>query len=655
MIENENEFVSCNIQDVLYEDIINTSYMASKQISETDRQIEKITQMYFSKKNLNNELINKLCSDKTFKFCLLKNIKNRMNNIISDSSTLQFKELVSIVNLLSFGKDYEIFSKYNEFSSKGISGIFRFYEKRLSEEFQNNKEEFERTFEFYITLLDSFNELCIINSSDVKRKKNIKKIIELMTESINLIKFSILLQEEKIEKLSSFQGRLLLLFSNINYISTKDKNRSEIIYTYKFIFNQLIDGYYLIAGDDNFESSHFPTLLSNVSNLLLLMIKKLEKYEDDYFNELIEIIEVYNKYCKKENKEYNTVLEFKQDLLQNLVYLYDPKLKMSYTDLLEIILNKPILLHSDIIILHELILFLNAINKNQALILLDKLLRVKRVKNDYYEDYKLKVIDLILNSLINKREINDIGNYIHQITSYLNNENTASHLISSFSKIHLTIALYYSFLGPKYLEYSQRQYFISEKICVYTLVKDEYMEIYEELLINNACVYLDKNALENKFNKEEQIVFGQSLMSDFFKNEEILIRYEVNKNISNIIENILVNDEYNKNTLEEKITKIISDEIFFGLCQCKIKKKTSSSSSLNEVGYEELEQDLLNEYVLIYNYSYSYNDTFWAIYKKNESYIKSNIVHLLLSYTMKKKEKKYISSFSDEDVDLSFY
>ncbi len=655
MIENENEFVSYNIHDVLDDDIIDASYMTTQKTSETENQIEQITQMYFKRENLNNELINKLCSDKMFKVCLLKNIKNRMRNIISDSSTLQFKELVSIVNLLSFGKDYEIFSKYNEFSSKGISDIFRFYEKRLLEEFQNKEKEFELTFEFYITLLDSFNELCIINSSDVKRKKNIKKIIELMTENINLIKFSILLKEEKIEKLSSFQGRLLLLFSNVNYISTKDKNCSEIIYTYKFIFNQLIDGYYLIAGDDNFESRHFPTLLANVTNLLLLMIKKLQKYPEDYFNDLIEIIEVYNKYCQKENKEYTSVLEFKQDLLQNLVYLYDPKLKMSYTDLLEIILNKPILLHSDIIILHELILFLNAINKNQALILLDKLLRVKRVKNDYYEDYKLKVIDLILNSLIKKRELNDIEKYIHQITSYLNSENTASHLISSFSKIHLTIALYYSFLGPKYLEYSQREYFISEKICVYTLIKDEYMEIYEELLINNASVYLDKNSLKNKFSKEEMIVYGQSLMSDFFKNEEILIRYKVNKNISNIVENILINDEYNKQSLEEKITNLISSEIFFGLCQCEIMKKTSSSSSMNEVGYEELEQDLLNDYVLVYHYSYSYNDTFWAIYKNNESYIKSNIVHLLLSYTMKKKEKKYISSYSEEDVDLSFY
>ena len=651
----ENEFVTYNMYDVLDDYTLDATNMLTHKSSETENQIDQITRMYFSKENLNNELIKKLCNDQTFKIVLLKNIKKRMKNIISDSSTLQFKELVSIVNLLSFGKDYGIFSKYNEFSSKGISDIFRFYEKRLLEEFQNKDEEFELTFEFYITLLDSFNELCIINSSDIKRKKNIKKIIELMTESINLIKFSILLKEEKIEKLSSFQGRLLLLFSNINYISTKDKNRSEIIYTYKFIFNQLIDGYYLIAGDDNFDSPHFPTLLSNVTNLLLLMIKKLQQYSDDYFNDLIEIIEVYNKYCQKENKEYTSVLEFKKDLLQNLVYLYDPNLKMSYTDLLEIILNKPILLHSDIIILHELILFLNAINKNQALILLDKLLRVKRVKNDYYEDYKLKVIDLILNSLIKKRELNDIEKYIYQITSYLNSENTASHLISSFSKIHLTIALYYSFLGPKYLVNSQREYFISEKICVYTLIKDEYMEIYEELLINNASTYLNKNSLKNKFSKEEMIVYGQSLMSDFFKNEEILIRYEVNENISNIIENILINDEYNKHSLEEKITMMISSEIFFGLCQCKIMKKTSSSSSLNEVGYEELEQDLLNDYVLVYHYSYSYNDTFWAIYEKNESYIKSNIVHLLLSYTMKKKEKKYISSYTDEDEDLSFY
>jgi len=656
MINNEKEIISYDINEYFNDDPLTLDYLNSKKkISDSSLQIEAIVQTYFKKEILSFEVSELLMFNEEFKRKLLKNIQARMKNIISDSSTLQFKELVSVVNLLSFAKNYSIFEKYNEFSSTGISNLFRFYEQALQEQVKDGKEEFELTFQFYITLLDAFKELCIINSTDVKRKRNIKIIIDLMTESINMLKFSVALSSEKIEILSAFQGKLLLFFSNINYISTKNKSLKEVVSVYQFIFNQQIDGYYLIAGEDNFTSHFFDTLLSNVTSTLLLMLNKLDEYEEDYFEELSDIIEVYNKYCQVGNKEYSNKKDFKNALLQNLGYLYDSSLDMSYEDLLLIILNKNPLSHNDIVILHELVLFLENIKKEQLLGLLNKLLDSAKVKNDYYEDYKLKVIDVIINRLVQKDMFEAIEEYILKTIKYLKSENTASHLISSFSKIHLSIACYYSCLEDKYLEESQKEYFISEKICAFTLVKEEYKDIYETLLVNNASVYLKRIEVKNVLNEKDLLKLGQALMSDFFKAEEIKTHYTVNQSIASIIEKILLKEEYSKKYLQEEIEYLISEKIFFGLCKCKIAINKESQYDEKEVGYEEYTQTLLEDYVLIYSYSYSYNDTFSAIYDKNKNYIKNNIVNLILSYSVKNDAKKYFELLSDDDEDLSLY
>ncbi len=57
----------------------------------------------------------------------------KMNNILSDSTTIIFKEIVTIVNLLSFGKRYDIFESYDYYNLEQLGNLFREYEKNLQE------------------------------------------------------------------------------------------------------------------------------------------------------------------------------------------------------------------------------------------------------------------------------------------------------------------------------------------------------------------------------------------------------------------------------------------------------------------------------------------------------------------------------------------
>lgn len=654
MINIDNELFSQNINNLLDDsdfdfDVLSNTPLCNKD----DDLISKIIKSYFEHIVLTNEELSILKYDNNFKVKLLNNIQERMKSIITDSSTLQFKEMVIVVNLLSYGKDYYIFKKYNEVSSDGISSILRDHESLLKKE-ELNSSTFELTFSYYVTLLDCLNELCIINLRDIVRKKEIKVIIELITESINLVKFNIKLNEKELEVLASFQGKLILSFSNISYIDTSLESIDNLIYRFDFIFNKQIDAYYLLTEEDNKTSVHYKMFLLNSTSLLLLMLRKLDSYEVNYFSKLGNIIELYNNYSISKITIFENLAEFKKNLLNNLVFLYDEKLELNYKDLYKIILQKQNLFHNDFLIMHELILADKELNKNDLIEILNRLLNTKKVKNDYYENYKLQIIDVILNNFIKLKIFSGLTEIIHSVVKYLDSSNTASHLISSFSKIHLTISLYYSYLGKDFLLISQKQYFISEKICSFTKIKIEYKEIYEEILFNNAKIYLSNLLKNNNFSRKELITFGYNLIDEYFEKENTEVKYKISCHISTTIASILKQKECSSEVFETEITYMISKQIFFGLCKCYIKKSSDDLSVYKELGFEILKQDLINNYVLVYKYSYSYNSSFLDIFNNNKEYIINNVNNLILSYLMQKKAKEYNTYLYEEDDDISF-
>lgn len=599
-----------------------------------NKQVEIIVHNYFSSDNINEEYIENITTNNDFRVALLKNIQQRMRKIISDSSTLLYKELITVVHLLSLGQKYTIFEEYNTYSKEEVSTLFREYEKKLLASHENDKEDFELTFNYYITLLDAYNELCIINSTDIQRKKTIKIFVELMTESINTLKFSMQLDESKITLLSIFQAKLLINFSTNLHKFSKTNNKQELIYEYEFIFNKLIDGYTL-ADSFTAKNSLYGSFILNSVNVLLLLLKKLEEREDVVLSDFSSILKSLKKYCIYAETKIENIAELKELLFHNLTQIYDNSREINHDILIDTVLNDNKFSVMSIEIIHNIIFFSHDAQFKQLERLLIYLLDIPKFNNDYHEYYKLRTIDVIIEKLIEYKKNEFIEEYIPQIVTYIRQSNIASHLMSSFSKIYLSIAFYYSLQSEDDLKKSQRAYFIGEKICSFTLLRNEYETLYKKILINNAKSYFDSLALKHSYTNEELEKFGQKLMNDFFINENINIRYEVNNEIEKIIEFILTNNNYGKEKFEKSIEDMLSQKIFFGLATCKISQNIEYDESFSEPGYEVIQYELLNDYHILYKFSYAYSESFNVIYNGNKSYIRNNINNLLLSYQTK--------------------
>ena len=605
-------------------------------------EIDKIALEYFSDKELSSITVDNLKNNYTFKVELLKNLKTRMENIFIDDSIEVYKELITIINLLSYGERYHIFIDYNKYSTDEISKLFSNYQSLLIQSSQEplneegNNENFELNFNYFITLLEAFKELCIINLIDVVRKKTIQGIINVITESLNMIKFTVVLDETKVAILNTFQGELLLSFSNISYISIKNKDINTLISEYKFIYNKQVDGYHMSSNNNfnannNDKHTHYLTFLSITTNLLLLLLLKLEKYKDISFDIFEEIIDIYTKETQINDVKIASISEFKESLLNNLVYLYDKSLSIKHQDLVKHILDKNDISVFNMKIIHNMILF-SSLHENNLIFILRHILKVAKMNNDFHEYHKLRIIDSIINKFI---RINGNINFTKQIPlilDYMKNANTASNLMSVFSKIRLSLSHYFSFLGKVYLTVSQEQYFIGEKVCSYTLIKNEYKSIYENILLNNAQEYFKSLSLSPRLDRNALLIFGEKMMQDFFVNKEIKNKYDVNISFDNIVEYILISKNKTLSTIEEHISTIISQKIFFNLAVCKVVDIQENYVSLEEVGYEIFEQNIFNGYKIVYKYSYSYNESFHEIFKSNESYIKKSVTNILLSY-----------------------
>ncbi|MCJ8327929.1 MAG: hypothetical protein MJK08_12615 [Campylobacterales bacterium] len=624
MLHIENELISYEIKELLvsYNFEPDSSYIIL---------IKEIIFFYSQEKELSQIHIDNIKTNNNFQIFLLKYIQDKMKTIINNNSCLQFKEIVNIINLLSFSNNYKIFKKYNELSQNQVSFMLRDYEKLLIEEYKKNKTTFSLYYCFYITLIDSLIQVCIINSVDIKYKKDINLIIELIKESISIIKYSISLEEKKVNYLNKICGKFLLFFSHTEYIITNDYTVDTLIYFFEQTFKKHIDGLILL-GQDNKNSDHYKTFLLTNTNLLLLMLKKLDDYNENYFYKLNIILKLYNKNCFKNERIYKGIEDLKEDLLNNFVFLYDNNLNISYKELLSLILQKNKLSYNDIILIHDITLFNKNLDKRILLNILNKIIKFKQEKNDYYENYRLKIIDIILNNLITLKIFEEIEEDINKVIQYIKKIYNASHLISSFAKIHLTISNYYSFLGSHCLELSKKHYYLSKKMASFDLLKDEYSAIYENILLNNSNGFIKQNLITNNILKKDLITFGLKLMDEYKKNEENSLKYKINNKTLEIIQNILNQNNYTSKRVDEDLSELISKKIFFSLCLCTIIPLNYDLFEFKEKGYEITKQEINNSHIMIYKYSSSHENSFTKIYKEKEIFIKNILDTVFLAY-----------------------
>lgn len=636
-----------------------------------------IGELYINEEEVPSDIQEQIEHNIHYRNFLISNLEKRMDNILSDKSTIIFKEIVTIVNILSFGKDYKIFESYDFYNLDQMAQLFRDYEKKLIDLKQTNNENFLITFKHYKTLIEVLNELCAINSIDVLRKKTINPIIELLTETINIVKFNIVLNDKQINILNNILGKLLFYYSHIPYINTKDKSAQYLINEFSFNVSKISDGYMLskntnFANDSKDEHEYYKIYLNSLTTSISNLIYKLDDfYEVDEYKDIDNfnsILDVYNEMIShKETKKFSSLQELKIDLLDNYVYVY--KENENITNCIEIVTNflrDKELDSSNMQILLYIILFLDDLEEEKLVEILSILLTLNKFENDYHEFHKLQLIDNIIKKIKTKKDkkVTDLLNIT--LVEYIEVNKIASHLMSIYSKIYLSLSMFNSSLRDKHsVELTKYYYYKYLSINGKELLENEYENINRIILLNIAkCALEDMNIELDNIKKDKLLDMGSSLITKYAEEFEILTKYNINQKLSNIVTDIFTNEGLDNDTLNSHIESFISKDIFHGLVFVSIDGLCERKCRLTDLGYEKVHIPLIDGYTLNMAYSSVYKHIFTDLYENNKDYIKQNLINLLICYLKStplyfdsitrlqnhEKLKKDLLSFKEEEI-----
>lgn len=603
-----------------------------------------VSEQYIEEQTIPEDVIEELTSNINFKTYLLTAIQEKMTNILSDNTTIVFKEIVTIVNLLSFGKKFNIFESYNFYNLEELGLLFREFENKLQELKESDLNDFNITFNHYTILIEAINELCTINSTDVLRKKTINPIIDTISETINIVKYNIKLEENQINTLNNILGKLLFYYSHIPFINTSNKDSQYLVDEFKFNFEKLCDGYHLskntnFAGDENHEE-YYKIFLNSATTLLSTLIYKLEiTYQnEDYqdINKFKEILELYNNEITHiQIAKFEDINDFKIHLLNNYTYIYKKQnVTNNYLDIIDEFIDVPKFDDTNMHIIHSLVLFSTNISDEKLLKILNILITLDKFKNDYHEFYKLNICDIIINKFTYAKNKNMSEELIKDVINYVEKNKIASHLMSIYSKIYLSLSLYYSYFSDfKSIDLSKLYYFKYVGINGRDLLENEYSKLNRDILLNHGKKSIEDMNLENVMISNSKCVeIGTKLLKTYFEKQEINLKYTINQKLSNIVTDIFTNDGLNDDMLNKHIESFISGDIFHGLTFVSIEGLCEKECSLIDIGYEKIEIPLIDGYKLRMAYSNVYKYIFENIFENNKEYIKQNIINLIISY-----------------------
>lgn len=623
--------------------------------SQYDTLTKYLILLYLNDKEISSDIKSFILNSNSYKVHLLDVIQSRMKKIVNESSSQFFKEIYIILNLLSNTNKYKLLTDDNKFSIPHIQTLLKDYEDNICESYI--KEDFplyQIWFKYYLTLLEVLDIICIINSLDIQRRKNVSKLLELITSTIANTKNKIKLPDSDIKDLNAILGKQLLYFTNITYIPIDNNNKDTVIQKYAFMAKKVFDGFKLL----NQEEKYYLTFLDNFTSLILTLIYKLKtklhikdiNFEDS--KDLSEIYHIYSKNVKEEQKvEAKTLNDFQSKLLSNYKYLYThtvENINLDNKTLIEAFIQKKIISSLDMVLVYNIVLYSEELNKQILDDLLEKLLNTQKFDNDYYEFYKLKIIDRILQKYISLRISTESNTYIKDIIKYIEKNNTVSHLMSMYSKIYLSLSLYFSYEKTiSSQEQSKNYYFIYKRLDSNNFLESEFSTISKQILYNTATNYIKHFDFRTvkQFTNSESIELGKDIIKKFIKRKDLEIKEESNKYVQNLIQKILTMNEPNENWLNKNIEKLISEKIFLGIASAKVKNIQVNSMSL-EVGYEIESIHIYEDYYLVLSYSSYYKVLFEKILEKNREFLELNIKNIFISYL------NSIPSYSDVITNL---
>lgn len=467
ILENENYLISSSEKSFLH--LINFAINLHKKDEILPKDIENIF--------LNNIFLKEQIN--TF-------LEKKLINLTKNDSSHFINDLEILIYICSIGIDKNILDARYNYNFSAISDIFRFYEKNLKELYYQNKELFLITFDSYLILLKTFIQLCKINSLDLMKKKDINNIIELMTETINIIKFSIILNENELNKLNTLSGKFLYYFSHLQEIEINILNIDITLQKYLLLLEKQEDGFLLSINKDfgnqnNILKEDEYILFKSYSSILLLkLIKDLEKHFDAknyFYNEYFQkIIKTYHKRfsLNQEIKFPTDIEDFRNRLLSSLLLDYKSNLdfskKLDYNYVLEdFIFSGNSFDNRNLETIYRILFFAKDIEDFKYLHIIEILVNSTKINNDFYEFYKLAIFDLHINKFINQPNISYNNLYFDKIFGYLKNSNFTFTLSSIYFKIYTLLEN----INLEYKDFSLTNENENKKNIKYYLTDDE--------------------------------------------------------------------------------------------------------------------------------------------------------------------------------------
>ncbi|MDD2886246.1 MAG: hypothetical protein PHY66_00480 [Aliarcobacter sp.] len=618
ILENDNQLISSLEKNILY--TINYIETLSIKKEKIPKEVEDLFQNNF-----------------TFKEQINLFIEKKLLNITQKDSIYFFKDVNIMLHLLSIGTKEKIIESYNIYNFNSLSNLFRFYEAKLKFLFLDNTKLFNLTFDSYIVLLRTITQLCSFNSIDIIAKKNIRFFLELMTESINLLKFSVLLDEEKLNKLNNIQGKYLYYFSHIDEIKFELNDLNTTFKNYLLTLERHEDGYILSKESnfgnetENLDSQEFLIFKMNSSILILKLIKELKKsldevlyFESEHFQRILRFYyKKFSLYLPSEDIVFN-LADFQNDLLNALLTNYqlnqDFLKKLDYHLIIDdFVFSQQNTSNTNLEIIYKLLYFADDIPIYKYHQITQILADYKPIKNDYHEFFKLEIFDLTVNKSMEYKYSTEIEELLNKIYLYVNNYKIASHLLSVYSKIYLSLSLFYS-TNQVDLEKAKNLYSTFIQINGLEILQKEYSDINLSILDNLKTS-------------------SELILKEFLRNKNIALEYEL----------LDIKDKINKNISSDEIKisirNFISNTIFHGLSVTYILEINQELDSL-DAGFEDY-KIVLPKYIIRLIFTSVYKTNFLSIFDENRTLIENNICNILNN--LKEENKKINILIDDED------
>lgn len=615
--------------------------------------LDYIDRLYYLKKDIPEDLANLIKNNFYFNKYLVSYINKKLDNIFKNGSAIFFKDLNSILNLLSRANHYAVFKDYNTYDYEEIQNLFREYESSLQS--IQNEEVFDVIFNCYTSLLKVYTKLCVINSIDIKRKQTINPITDILTETINMLKFTTKLQEKHLNILNNVLGQILYYFSHLPFVDSKGKDLNYLIDQYYLLFEKISDGYNTskdtdFAGNSSSKEEEYFRFRSNSSYLFLIMLKKLKQEfkEDEYFScdSLRRCMILFEKNFSTSfnGKEEVTLYSLTEDLTNAiaLTYVSDDKLgqiKDYKSAINDFIIEADNYNLQNIEPIHNILLLSENTDQHYYINIGQTLINSKSLRNDYYEYYKLKTIDVILNYLTNKEQSKEVENFVKNIYKYIERNKVASHLMPMFSKLYLSISYYFSkFDDNELIKEARRIYAMFISINGFELLKNEYKWINSNLLKEFGRYHLSElNFKYEDMTQEELISLGKIGIKNYLKYNELKTKYEINNSLVQITSDILNINSLNYEKLNTLICSLLTQKIYHGICEISILGLTKKTSAIVDEGYKKHLVTIDDTYSIQFIFPAVYENNFKYINDENQDFILNNLKNILSSY---KKESK---------------